>query len=202
MDEEAEAELTAAALVGRGGECRAEAALVLAEGALDLPALAVAFLWKVLGHLPPVLAGRPTLGRSPAPWRDYAVRAQFLPDQRVMLFGVIAGVGHHLVKRLDRKGQADEFGELDIVGMRPAVRHARGEQVAGGVAGGTELGEAALPPTAAPTVVLAGVAGLVAGGVGGHSRGAFPKQLPPTRQGQRAGQEFYEALFFRSLRSA
>jgi hypothetical protein len=46
------------------------------------------------------------------------------------------------------------------------------------------------------------VAGFVAGGVGGHSPGAFPKQLPPTRQSHRAGQEFYEALFFRSRRSA
>ncbi len=202
MGEDVEAELIAAGEFVSGGEGRAEAAFALAESALDLPALAVGSPRKSPAHHPPVSTAQRLPSGASASRRDDGARPQFFPDQRVMMFGIVTSIGQQHLERLPGKRAPDRLWKVPIVGTRPPRSNHVNEQMTARVAHPADLGKMVLLTSGAPTVVDAGVAGLVAGRVDGRLSATRGQQSGRAGLLQSALQERYEALFFISRCSA
>ena len=82
-----------------GGERRAQLSLVPAEGAFDLPALAVGLMEKASLHLTTIFGFRPLAGLRPTLGWDQTVCAQLLSDQGVHRFRIVTGVEDGAPKR-------------------------------------------------------------------------------------------------------
>ena len=92
------------ALLGSGpacGECRAEAALVPAEGALCMPALMIQRLWEAAAHLAPVGGAWPAPSPVAGVQLDHSSsHPEFFSAEPVVLLGVVARIRQ---RRLDRE---------------------------------------------------------------------------------------------------
>ena len=107
MGEDAQDELASLRLMSSCGQCGAEATFVLAEAALNVPALVVEHARKALpngspvGRLRPASAGVATVQGDDAP-----IDAEFLATKAVVVLGIVTGVGQHRVKSQDTCGLA------------------------------------------------------------------------------------------------
>ena len=138
MDENAHEQFDVLRLGLGGIDFASEAPLVLAEGALDLPSLAVALGGEGFIHLASPRSSWRAV--APAQRRYYAVGAEAVADECVVGFGVVSGVGQHLVEWERAVGDGERPGEFDVVGQWPAVGDGGGEEVARRVAHDGELG--------------------------------------------------------------
>ena len=170
-----------AALRGRvaRGERGAEAALVLTEGALDVPALVVALAREPAAALRTAV-GRlgPAPARAPRVQRDEALAdAEGLVAEPVVRLRVIGGVGEHGVEglRREQRGRLGEGrGEAGTVVARTRAGDGAEQEVRAGVEDNSELGPRPLPAlvarAAADAEVVADVTRFEAGRVDGGDR--------------------------------
>lgn len=137
-----------------GRERRAEPALVLTEGALRMPALAVGVLREALAHRAPVRR----VGPAPLPARieldDALAHAQRLATEAMIMLGVVAGIGEHGVDPLGprpRGGVREHRRERGRVLRGPVLGDRAQDEVGGNVPRDGQLGPAALLlPAVAP----------------------------------------------------
>ena len=170
MGQDADQTFVRLSLVGARPQGRAEEPLVAADGAFDLPAVAV----DVPGETPLHLCPIPRLRRPMAPaliQGDHrGPDAQLLAAEPVVVLGVVGGVGQKAVKHHMAGSLPERFGKLGRVVAGASRHHHPGQKVRGGVADYRELGPLLAPKrhvAAAIHVIGAGMAGLQARGVNG-----------------------------------
>jgi len=181
VNQDSQSQVATTGVVRAPAHCRAEPAFVLAEGALELPALPEGLLGKAsvksfpvaAGHGPlsPVVAGSAAQGG----WDD-ACHSQVFPAEPVSDLAVIARVGQKLTERLERMCMCNCGLKLPMVGIRPLVGNAPEVHVGLRVRNGRELWKAAFFEARAVSVVLACVARFVAGGIDGGLFGGVPQK--------------------------
>ena len=150
-------------------QCRAEETFAAAEGALDLPSLAIRFAREAPAHQSPVFCARPFVSRASAFWRNGAFGADLLADEHVEFFDIVFGVKEDVFHGRSSGGRAYEFFCLDSVAPRSQRDLRRDEEMGGALAESGELRPAASHMTfpAAHRIVVGDVAALKPRGVAG-----------------------------------
>ena len=128
-----------------GGQGWIEAALMLAEAALDMPTLVVEGFWETMAHGPPI--GRfgpvpPCVAAAEADQR--AGNAQLLAAEAVVVLGVVAGIAEHSVQRDVLGGLTHGGDEVGRVLAGAKARHGCKDEVGLGMQDDGELGPEAL----------------------------------------------------------
>ena len=139
MHEDAQADLPLLACPGARAQRRSQPPLVAADGALDLPTLAVDLPREVAPHLSPIGASGPLARTSALLGRDDALPAEFLPDQYVRVLGVVAGIQKHQAKPAALPCLPQDSGALAHVVAGTARHLRRQKQVRAQVADDREL---------------------------------------------------------------
>jgi len=213
MGEHAKVAFLLAGRVRAGPQRGAQQALVPAEGALHLPALAVdpavprpaALLAEALDHLPAVLGPGPLAALAAAVDRDdRGADVPVLAAQPVVVLGVVGGVGQHPVPAGVPGGLVDNVGEQRRLVGRADADLGSGQQVTLDVAGDLQEDIAAHGEAlglVAAGVVAGGVAAVQAGAIDG-GRGPLADQAAQPGAAERPALELAEPPFLRSRCSA
>lgn len=149
---------------------------MLAEPALDVPALVVEGLWKAIPHRAAIWSLRPAAPRVAAVEADHGLAdAEILAAEAVVVLGIIAGIAERGVDRDQPRRLSHGRGEVRRVLARPDTRHGAEHEVRVGVEHDGQLGPGPLPvafPLCSPLAeVGADVPSLEPGRVhGGHWR--------------------------------
>lgn len=202
MRQEPQMKLATAGGIAAAFDGRTEAALVLAERAFDLPALAEAGSGKPSRELAAIEPARRLATGAPDARGNQAPCPEPQPDQHMVGLAVVACVGQELFKGHPGEAVLDGLGEVPVVRGGTLAHHPADIQVAARVAQGGELGKTTLPLAATLSIVHAGVAVFVAGGVEGYL--PAPLAQHPRAPGllQRRAQHLPKGVFFSSRFSA
>lgn len=203
MNQESEIDLALLCHPGGGPQCRTHSAFQAAEGALDLPPLAVGFLGEIALHDSAVLAAWFLSAGTAQQRRNNALGGEVLSDEAVQGFGVIGGIEKY------PSGWAAPLGAFeDVAGVARVVAGTLGdfgshEEVAAAVADRRELRPVAsqLPFSAAKHVIPRNATGLQPGGVASH-RGTRLDQAALICLTDGLVEQLAELSFFKSRRSA
>lgn len=207
MNKDSQSQVTTTGVVRASAHCGAEPAFVLAEGALELPALAEGLLGKASVKSFPVAAADgvlTTVTAGPAAMRgwDDAGYSQVFPAKLVSRLALVAGVGQKLPEGLQCVRLRNRGPKLPMVGIRPLVGNAPEVHVGLRVRDGRKLGKVAFFKTCAASVVLACMAGFIAGGVDGGLFGSLREKASFPRLLECGGYQASEGVFFSSFFSA
>lgn len=127
---------------GSAAEGRSEPSFEPRDAALDLHALAVLHLWKAAVHLTPVLGLGPPASAPLVQVDHRAADAKLVSGVRVVVLGVVAGVGEQAVNA-DAFARAAQHRRQQRRVLAGPVAHQRvDQQVRGVVAGQRQLGPA------------------------------------------------------------
>lgn len=150
---------------------------MLAEPALDVPALVIERLGEAVAHGASVRRlGPAAAGVAAIEAKDGLPDAQFFSAEAVIVLGVVASIAEGGIDRDQFRGLAHGRGEVRGVLARADTRHGAEQEVRASVEHDGELGPGPLPVTLSLGSPLAKVGtdmpGLEAGRVhGGHWRG-------------------------------
>lgn len=173
MGEYAEADFVLLCGPGGGAQGRSEQPFVAAEGAFDLPALAVVRGGKVLFHLPPIRRGGQFVRARSVACGDDARGAQLVADQRMDGFGVVAGIEQRLIEGQAAMSLAQDRRRFEGVAARSQTHVGRQQQMRTAIADGGKLGPMA------HQIAFSATHGEIAGNVPGLESRGVPGDLRP-----------------------
>jgi len=144
VSEDEEQHFAALGPVVFGAEGRAVVAFDHAEGGLDLPTLAIAFLVEVGAHLASVWAARQLGGRPAQFGGDDCLDMVTLACVTMIAFAVVTGIGQHTVHANLLGGGLEYFAELVDIHAGAACGDNRKDRMVTAIAGDRQFGP---PPT-------------------------------------------------------
>jgi len=193
------------------GQRRAQVTLEHREDRLDLPALAVDFLWKTtIQHLPVFRVNRAqaavVAGAAPPGSREDALDAQLLAASDVSFLAFVTGVAQQRAERMPTPRLIQRGGELHHIRLGSPVDDRAQDQMALHVAQGRQFGVCVLimafvSPTG-PRVMHRHMPGFHAGRVDRSGFACFVNQLFFAREVDGGVHEASSAPFFRRRSSA
>jgi len=203
VGQHAQQTLTGLRFVAGGPHGRSQDALILADGALDLPPLAVDAPVKLTLHLRPVMAQGRRVGPALVDRNHRRADAQLPAAQGVVMLGVVGGIGQHTVQPQVPCGLTHRRAELGRVVAGPTADHRPRKKVRGAVADHSQLRPilAAFELSAPGQVVEAGLAGLQPSGVDGGF-GPLLDQAAASGSGESSRKERLESPPFSRRASA
>jgi len=197
VGQHAQQALAGLSVIAGGPHRRAQEALVLAEGALDLPPLAVDAPVEPPGHLRPIMPRGRCTGPALVDGNNRGTNPKLLSAQSMVMLGVVGCVGQKALKPQVPCGLTHGLRELGRIVARTAREHRPCQKVRCGMADYGELRPvlAAFEPSAAAQVVKAALVCLQACGVNG-SFGPLIDQAPASSSGESSRKERQESPFF------
>ena len=140
MGEDTQHKFVLLGFVAAGGQGGAWAALVLAEGALDMPALVTGFSGEVFPSCPAIgCFGWIAAGVARVERDDRLAQAQFFPAKAMVVLGIISRVGQSCFKGDQARSLPHGWDRVGRVLAWPYAWHSAHDHMGGRVHNGAEL---------------------------------------------------------------